>query len=53
MRVVKPHEVHGTEKERSEASARDLAQALEQSGEAVIVKDLDAVVTYWNREAAG
>jgi PAS domain S-box-containing protein len=25
---------------------------LEQSGEAVIVKDLNAVVTYWNREAA-
>jgi PAS domain S-box-containing protein len=30
----------------------DLVQVLEQSGEAVIVKDLDAVVTYWNREAA-
>lgn len=26
-------------------------QVLEQCGEAVIVKDLDAVVTYWNREA--
>ena len=52
MRVVKPHRVHGAENERSEASARDLAQALEQSGEAVIVKDLNAVVTYWNREAA-
>jgi PAS domain S-box-containing protein len=50
--VVKPHRVHRTEKQRSEASARDLAQALEQSGEAVIVKDLNAVVTYWNREAA-
>jgi len=25
---------------------------LEQSGEAVIVKDLNAVITYWNREAA-
>jgi PAS domain S-box-containing protein len=34
------------------ASARDLAQVLEHSGEAVIVKDLNAVVTYWNREAA-
>src|SRR3984957_13212652 len=52
MQVVKPQEVHGTENERSEASARDLAQVLEQSGEAVIVKDLNAVVTYWNREAA-
>jgi diguanylate cyclase len=50
--VVKPHRVHGTENQRSEASARDLAQALEHSGEAVIVKDLNAVVTYWNQEAA-
>jgi len=52
MRVVKPHSFHGAEDERSEASARDLVQVLEQSGEAVIVKDLNAVVTYWNREAA-
>jgi len=52
MRVVKPHGIHGTENERSEANARDLAQVLEQSGEAVIVKDLNAVVTYWKREAA-
>ena len=52
MRVVKPHRVDNDENERSEASARDLAQVLDQSGEAVIVKDLNAVVTYWNREAA-
>jgi PAS domain S-box-containing protein len=52
MRVVKPHSVYGAENERSGASARDLTQVLEQSGEAVIVKDLNAVVTYWNREAA-
>jgi diguanylate cyclase (GGDEF)-like protein/PAS domain S-box-containing protein len=32
--------------------ATDLEQVLEQTGEAVIVKDLNAVVTYWNREAA-
>src|ERR1700688_1547792 len=51
MPVVKPHRVHGTENERSEPSARNLAQVLEQSGEAVIIKDLNAVVTYWNREA--
>jgi diguanylate cyclase (GGDEF)-like protein/PAS domain S-box-containing protein len=31
---------------------RDLEQVLEQTGEAVIIKDLNAVVTYWNREAA-
>jgi len=29
-----------------------LEQILDQIGEAVIVKDLDAVVTYWNHEAA-
>jgi diguanylate cyclase (GGDEF)-like protein len=34
MRVVKPHRDHSAENERSEASARDLAQVLEQSGEA-------------------
>lgn len=40
---------------RTEGQLRDsilLEQVLEQSGEAVIVKNLDAVVTYWNREAA-
>src|ERR1700681_2050770 len=52
MRVVKSHNGDDADNERSEPSARDLAQALEQSGEAVIVKDLNAVVTYWNREAA-
>jgi PAS domain S-box-containing protein len=52
MLVVKPPRVHGPENERSEPSARELAQVLEHSGEAVIVKDLNAVVTYWNREAA-
>ena len=52
MPVVNPHKGHGAENGRSEPSARDLVQALEQSGEAVIVKDLNAVVTYWNREAA-
>jgi diguanylate cyclase (GGDEF)-like protein/PAS domain S-box-containing protein len=52
MRVVNPHLVHAAGNERSEASALELAQVLEQSGEAVIVKDLNAVVTYWNREAA-
>jgi two-component system, NtrC family, sensor kinase len=51
MQVVKAHMVHGAVDERPEVSARELAQVLEQSGEAVIVKDLNAVVTYWNREA--
>jgi diguanylate cyclase (GGDEF)-like protein/PAS domain S-box-containing protein len=52
MEVVKPHRTPATENGRSEARARDLAQVLDQSGGAVIVKDLNAVVTYWNREAA-
>jgi PAS domain S-box-containing protein len=52
MQVTKPRELNGTENERSAPSARDLAQVLEQSGEAAIVKDSNAVVTYWNREAA-
>jgi diguanylate cyclase (GGDEF)-like protein/PAS domain S-box-containing protein len=52
MRVVKPPRGLGTGNNRSEPRARDLAQVLEHSGEAVIVKDLNALVTYWNREAA-
>jgi diguanylate cyclase (GGDEF)-like protein/PAS domain S-box-containing protein len=36
----------------AEVLARELEQVLDQIGEAVIVKDLNAVVTYWNREAA-
>jgi diguanylate cyclase (GGDEF)-like protein/PAS domain S-box-containing protein len=51
MQVVEPHRVHGTENGRSAPSAHDLVQVLQQSGEAVIVKNMDAVVTYWNREA--
>jgi hypothetical protein len=35
MRVVKSHSVDDADNERSETSARDLAQVLEQSGEAV------------------
>jgi len=50
MRVVKSHIVESVAD--SQVSAHDLAQVLEQSGEAVIVKDLNAVVTYWNRQAA-
>ena len=52
MQVLRPHSAYDAGNKRSEASARDLVQVLEQSGEAVIVKDLNAVVTYWNRAAA-
>jgi diguanylate cyclase len=51
-RVAKSPRLARAATKRLKASARDLAQVLEQSGEAVIVKDLNAVVTYWNREAA-
>jgi diguanylate cyclase (GGDEF)-like protein/PAS domain S-box-containing protein len=51
MRVVKPQLVRRTEN-GAEIRTRDLEQVLEQTGEAVIVKDLNAVVTFWNREAA-
>src|SRR6266550_5733733 len=36
---------------QAEAEPRQLEQVLEQIDEAVIVKDLDAIVVYWNREA--
>jgi len=52
MRVVKPQMVRAAENGQVEAHARELDQVLQQTGEAVIVKDLNAVVTYWNREAA-
>jgi len=51
MRVVKPHLVRRTDNGNAEARSRELEQVLEQTGEAVIVKDMNAVVTYWNREA--
>ncbi|HEY0802787.1 MAG TPA: diguanylate cyclase [Steroidobacteraceae bacterium] len=49
MLVVKPHKDHGTGS--SAADAHELEQVLERTGEAVIIKDLNAVVTFWNREA--
>ena len=52
MRVVKPLVVSDTENGQAELHARELEQVLEQIGEAVIVKDLNAVVTYWNNEAS-
>src|ERR1700731_1627329 len=42
----------GAEGASPDTRASDLEQVLEQTGEAVIVKDLNAIVTYWNREAA-
>jgi diguanylate cyclase (GGDEF)-like protein/PAS domain S-box-containing protein len=51
MQIVKPQPVEDADEGRSGTVARELAQVLEQCGEAVIVKDLNAVVTFWNREA--
>ena len=52
MATVKPQLVSDTGDRPAETFAHELAQVLEQIGDAVIVKDLNAVVTYWNREAA-
>jgi diguanylate cyclase (GGDEF)-like protein/PAS domain S-box-containing protein len=52
MRVVKPQIVRSAENGHMEAHARELEQVLEHTGEAVIVKDMNAIVTYWNHEAA-
>src|SRR5450631_2124306 len=52
MRIVKPQVFSATEVGQSAPYSHELEQVLEQTGEAVIVKDLNAVVTYWNREAA-
>jgi diguanylate cyclase (GGDEF)-like protein/PAS domain S-box-containing protein len=55
MQVLKPQAGHIAENGQSMAHLQGLdqvlAQVLEQTGEAIIVKDLNAVVTYWNREA--
>ena len=53
MRVVRSEIDRSTGNGQSEPPrALDLKQVLEQTGEAVIVKDLNAIVTFWNREAA-
>ena len=49
--ALKPPLLPGAGTWQAEARARELEQVLEQSGEAVVGTDLDAVVTYWNREA--
>jgi diguanylate cyclase (GGDEF)-like protein/PAS domain S-box-containing protein len=52
MRIVKPQVISDTAVGQAAPYSHDLEQVLEQTGEAVIVKDLNAVVTFWNREAA-
>ena len=52
MQAVKPQAVRSAENAKSDVDFHSLEQVLERTGEAIIVKDLNAVVTYWNREAA-
>src|ERR1035438_4842543 len=52
MRIAKAEMFHGTGNGQSEPIAHELAQVLETTDDAVIVKDLNAVVTYWNRAAS-
>ena len=52
MRGVTQSLARGAEGATPDTHASDLEQVLDQTGEAVIIKDLNAVVTYWNREAA-
>ncbi|HLN49883.1 MAG TPA: diguanylate cyclase [Steroidobacteraceae bacterium] len=52
MRGVTQSLARGSDSATAETRAADLEQVLDQTGEAVIIKDLNAVVTYWNREAA-
>jgi len=49
MRIVKPQVINSTEHGESVPYSHDLKQVLEQTGEAVIVKDMNAVVSFWNR----
>jgi hypothetical protein len=51
MRGVTQSLARGAEGATPDTHASDLEQVLDQRGEAVIIKDLNAVVTYWNREA--
>jgi len=51
MSTVRAQLIRDTGLGRAEPLAREFAQVLEQCGNAVIVKDLNAVVTFWNREA--
>ena len=56
MRIVGTEDARGsenaTERDDLDARARQLEQVIEQSGESIVVKDLNAVVTLWNREAS-
>jgi len=54
MRPTKPVLVRGAAgaaRQPSDSRLLQLEQVIEQSGESIVVKDLDAVVTMWNREA--
>jgi PAS domain S-box-containing protein len=52
MRIANAEMFHGTGNGQSEPIGHELAQVLENTDDAIIVKDLNAVVTYWNRAAS-
>ncbi len=52
MRSVKAVPIRGSAGDQLAAHVRELEQVLEHTGEAIIVKDMNALVTYWNREAS-
>ena len=51
MSVVKRSLVNAIDADGLQRHTHELEQVLAHTGEAVIVKDLNAVVTFWNREA--
>jgi diguanylate cyclase (GGDEF)-like protein/PAS domain S-box-containing protein len=52
MRIVKAEISRGDGDGQPDPNGHELAQVLEHTDDAVIVKDLNAVVTYWNRAAS-
>jgi diguanylate cyclase (GGDEF)-like protein/PAS domain S-box-containing protein len=52
MRIAKAEMSGDTKKGQFDLITHELVQALEHIDDAVIIKDLNAVVTYWNRAAA-
>jgi diguanylate cyclase (GGDEF)-like protein/PAS domain S-box-containing protein len=52
MRIVKAEISTGDGDGQPDPNGHELAQVLEHTDDAVIVKDLNAVVTYWNRAAS-
>jgi diguanylate cyclase (GGDEF)-like protein/PAS domain S-box-containing protein len=52
MGTIKSDPIRGSAPAARTLQVQQMQQVLEQSGEAIIVKDMDAVVMFWNREAS-